>query len=788
MNNSLRLFVNKSEELAAFVAPGIKPVLALIGSYNSGKSTLLNFLLEENISPVGAVPTTRCLLYFDYGDSFTAKYSKNGSSCAFTDRQALNSFLTTQKLLGGRVDIALPAAILKKCRLIDTPGLDSFAQASLNMAEEAVKQSDKIIYLFHQRGIENLNRYFLQKLRTIWKDRNLNDLFFGLNCNLGHCDGTSLDLTKDILRKTFLGPVKLNAINILDRENMLALRLYLEVELARACFAHMGHSLHQMDGEIPARLKHVTKLGDETIFLAEFWTVLETAEKLSTAKQAIDNMPFIRKETAELLSAINSTNLNQTNNQVGGPFYRSHGGSLKESKALILDLLSSLLREKSLDGLLDSSKLERLAAKTEAVRCTVVAAGSFSTGKSTFFNALMKEEILPTGNGPTTSSITRIAYGENKTATVHLPLQVVLPIDESDGEQSYLCVDRLDILEQYLDNNEPDELAYLEVNIEDGFQTVSRQEMSALLQRIRRHYAAGKFTGPAQDSTPSVYKPVPLKGLSRKKIPRTVRLTFHYAGRPNFDLTQAAQRDEFKKITGPDKAFRVAGIDIRHPSEYLKWADFVDTPGLDSIPKHDTIALTDQIRQCDAYLIFFNARHILSNLDQENLQNLFLPPIPADFKPESILEDRFEKVYFVINFADTLTPLQQETVTNFLRQRLCSFLSARQQAPAYPKIFLISALRALKGQDRGLELLLKDVEEGMIRSRGRYLYKNILSALYALLEETSQKLSARPVDFGPTKLSTGEKLQKRKQALAALRKFRREIKEIRNTIYHLGRM
>jgi len=784
--NELNRFIAKSEELCDLAGREIKPAIAIIGSYNSGKSTLLNHLLGEKISPVGAVPTTSCLLYFDYGDSFSAKYTGTGDKYVFTDRAALALFLADKHHNGGRVNIEVPAPILKKCRLIDTPGLDYLSYESIRLVEQAVNESAKIIYLFHQRGIENFNRLFLFKLASLWKNKNLNDISFWLNCNLGNCDGTSLETTREILRKIFLSRVKLNAINIFNRENIQALRLYLEVELARCHIDYLAKKFKKMDVEIPARLKKITGITDESLFLSEFWAVKETAEKLFSAYRAINSIPLITRETEELLCLINTSNVNKTDNKAGGQLYRPHAGGFKEGKELILDLINSL-REKQLDGWLERPKLGELAVKIEEERFTVVAAGGFSTGKSTFFNALIKEEILPTGNGPTTSSVTRISYGKKKTATVRLPLQVTLQIHENFGQQSHLCADKLDILENYLNNNAFD-LAYMEACIEGRFKQVDKQEMTALINQTREYYVTGAVTGTAGNfQIPAVFKPVPVKGITRKKILQKVRLTFHNEGAPEFDLTNPADIKEFREITGPGNAFRIAGIDIRHPSEYLKLADFIDTPGLDSIEKHCFAELSDNIRQCDAYLVFLNARHILNDMDKENFEAVFWPRMTANLKPMEIPEKELGKIFFVVNFADTLTPFQQEAVVNFVRKNLISPANKSWAIPN-PKIFLISALKGFAGKDRGMNVLLKNLEEGIMRFRGRDFYKSILNELYIMLENASQKINIELLALMQTGQESGEKKKKLRRALEILRESRMEIKKIRKTIYSLGRL
>jgi GTPase Era involved in 16S rRNA processing len=66
--------------------------------------------------------------------------------------------------------------------------------------------------------------------------------------------------------------------------------------------------------------------------------------------------------------------------------------------------------------------------KLEAERFHLVVLGEFNHGKSTFVNALLGQDILPTGITPTTASINHVIYSANPTARVVL----------TSGESKYL--------------------------------------------------------------------------------------------------------------------------------------------------------------------------------------------------------------------------------------------------------------------------------------------------------------------------------------------------------------
>src|SRR6476646_6903674 len=58
--------------------------------------------------------------------------------------------------------------------------------------------------------------------------------------------------------------------------------------------------------------------------------------------------------------------------------------------------------------------------KLEAERFHLVVLGEFNHGKSTFVNALLGQDVLPTGITPTTASINHVVHAANPTARVVL--------------------------------------------------------------------------------------------------------------------------------------------------------------------------------------------------------------------------------------------------------------------------------------------------------------------------------------------------------------------------------
>lgn len=782
--SDINRFITGSEKLKAFAGPATKPRVVILGSINSGKSTLVNSLLGEAISPVGVLPITSCLLHFDYGNTFKATYTFSREKRVFQQRAHFHSFLAQVKSPGGRVDIELPSPFLKQCRLVDTPGIDSISGDSGRLAEQAVAGADRVVYLFHQRGIEDLNRLFLYQLASIWKNKSLNDISFWLNCNLGICDGTSLETTRAALREIFLNPVRLNTINTSEQVNVDTLRLFLEVELARETFRHASNNLKKVDGGLPERIKKIAGIKDDSLFLSEFWMVQDTAQRILEAGRLLHSLPSAFKELDIHFNGMNSANLGAVIKKPGGRPYRPKTTGIRENKDALIHLIRCLLDEKQIESFVDRAKLKEQLRRIEEKRFTVVAAGGFSTGKSTFFNALLKEEILPAADGPTTASVTRITYGHQKTATVQFPLQVTLRIYDHIRGKAGLRREELAALERWLAASDSD-IAYLEACADGRFKRVDRREMAAMVNRVKELFAAGTFARAAGGSVmPAAFRLIPAKGLKGNRVLEKARVTFKNTGTREFDLSEPPGLNDFRSAAGPENAFRIDVVELQHPSDFLTLADFVDTPGLDWIQKHHYERTSQYIRQCDAYLVFLNARHILNDMDRENFQELFWPRTAGKIGQGEISGKEEEKFFFVINFADVLTPAQREAVSNFVRRNLTSPVNAGTTAFTNPKIFLISALKGLAGEDGGMGAFLKSLEEGVLRHRGRDFYLAKVDELYSTLDCAFRRINDELISGSPSY----EMKKNLRAAREILRESRRKLKDIRNTIHSPGRL
>ena len=91
--------------------------------------------------------------------------------------------------------------------------------------------------------------------------------------------------------------------------------------------------------------------------------------------------------------------------------------SKKAALAGAIEVLSSIAQEQRAEDV--HHVLEKLSAKLTASRFNLAVLGQMKRGKSSFINALLGAEVLPTGILPLTSVITRIRYGARPLATIH---------------------------------------------------------------------------------------------------------------------------------------------------------------------------------------------------------------------------------------------------------------------------------------------------------------------------------------------------------------------------------
>ncbi len=252
--------------------------VVFVGTVKSGKSTLLNALLGEQLAPTDARECTRIVTWYRHGrsPSVRARHAIDGTVSIPIRRQDQRLELDLDHLDAGEIewlDVTWPASPLAEFTLIDTPGTASISTAISERTQEFVAPgggmsgADAVVYL-----LRSLHAHDVEFLRTL-SERS------GVESSMGAIAVLS--------RADEMGSGRLNAMAVV---NKAVDRLREDPTLKAACetivpvaglLALAGQTLRQSEF---VHLAEIAKLPD-----ADLTHVLVSADRFITAD--IDGMP-----------------------------------------------------------------------------------------------------------------------------------------------------------------------------------------------------------------------------------------------------------------------------------------------------------------------------------------------------------------------------------------------------------------------------------------------------------------------------------------------------------------
>ena len=148
--------------------------VAVVGDFNSGKSTFINALLENDLCPIGEEPTTSSVTHFIHGDKERIEQLSDRKRKRIK-KSKYRSLVRHDKIGDREPDIfhiSVNAPILEHIRLVDTPGFNAPPPNShdTKVTENAITKADALFVLMDIRK-GNPTKSLLEQLDRLWQSK-----------------------------------------------------------------------------------------------------------------------------------------------------------------------------------------------------------------------------------------------------------------------------------------------------------------------------------------------------------------------------------------------------------------------------------------------------------------------------------------------------------------------------------------------------------------------------------------------------------------------------------------
>ena len=143
--------------------------VAVVGDFNSGKSTFINALLGRKLCPVGAEPTTASVTYFIHGDRERYELERDGTRTSIERGQFLSIVRHSKSKVEDReanvFHVSIDSPVLEHIRLVDTPGFNAPPPNSndTKVTEDSIATAD-VLFLIMDARKGNPSKSLLEQL------------------------------------------------------------------------------------------------------------------------------------------------------------------------------------------------------------------------------------------------------------------------------------------------------------------------------------------------------------------------------------------------------------------------------------------------------------------------------------------------------------------------------------------------------------------------------------------------------------------------------------------------
>lgn len=145
--------------------------VAIVGEFNVGKSTLVNALVEEEVVPMGILPTTAHTCYIRYGPRKTARVVYKDQHAGAEERTVEVDYAEARRRMDEETDqiahleFLYPHPQLRSIHFWDTPGFNATEQGHDEIASRALHEAEAILWVFDAK--QTLTRSELDRLEEI---------------------------------------------------------------------------------------------------------------------------------------------------------------------------------------------------------------------------------------------------------------------------------------------------------------------------------------------------------------------------------------------------------------------------------------------------------------------------------------------------------------------------------------------------------------------------------------------------------------------------------------------